>query len=148
MPASPRVRRGDTMCNPGGMKFYDELLELLAEEQNLCQGPLRGNDLERREYRRERIRELMLQLRSLGTKGRTPGHGIIDRQPYSKLAGLLVSRIIRKWLLAPYGEIPSYREVLPAQPVDATTEGRFLPRKKMSRSSLMPLNRPTTKSSR
>ncbi len=58
------------MSDSGEMDLYQELLKLLAEEQNLSEGPLDKKDVERREYRHHRIREVMLQLGFVGTQGK------------------------------------------------------------------------------
>jgi len=55
----------DFMRDTGDVKLYDELLELLAEEQSLSKGTPTANHAERREYRSERIRELMSRLPSI-----------------------------------------------------------------------------------
>lgn len=45
-------------------KLYEEFLNLLAEEQSLPKGPPTVNDIERCEYRRDRIQKLMSRLGS------------------------------------------------------------------------------------
>ena len=52
------------MPNPGETKLYEELLDLLAEEQRPPKRAAAG--VERREYRRRRIRDLMSQFDSTG----------------------------------------------------------------------------------
>ena len=47
------------------MKSYEELLNLLAEEQSPPKDVLTAKDVERCEYRRERIRKLMSRLGSI-----------------------------------------------------------------------------------
>jgi hypothetical protein len=59
---SPWGKQGGGMSDSDETKFCEELLNLLAEEQNSPRDTPTANDVDRREYRCQRIRELVSQL--------------------------------------------------------------------------------------
>lgn len=62
-PESAPGKRGGRMSDSDDMKLCEELLNLLAEEQSSPKDTPTANDVDRREYRCQRIQELVSRLR-------------------------------------------------------------------------------------